>query len=69
MPFGVLVFTTEIHRLEWAPYEVDCDIVMAVCSSVALPISVKMTLYFSAIGHSAEILVQHGAAGLVLLID
>ena len=42
------------------------DIVKAVCSSVALPISVKMTPYLSAIGHSAEILVQHGAAGLVL---
>jgi dihydroorotate dehydrogenase (fumarate) len=42
------------------------DIVKAVCSSVALPISVKMTPYLSAIGHSAEILVQPGAAGLVL---
>jgi dihydroorotate dehydrogenase (fumarate) len=42
------------------------DIVKAVCSSVALPISVKMTPYLSAIGHSAEILLQHGAVGLVL---
>jgi dihydroorotate dehydrogenase len=42
------------------------DIVKAVCSSVALPISVEMTPYLSAIGHSAEILVQHCAAGLVL---
>jgi dihydroorotate dehydrogenase (fumarate) len=42
------------------------DIVQAVCASVALPVSVKLTPYLSAIGHTADTLVQHGAAGLVL---
>jgi len=42
------------------------DIVKAVCASVALPVSVKLTPYLSAIGHTAENLVRHGAAGLVL---
>jgi dihydroorotate dehydrogenase (fumarate) len=42
------------------------DIVRAVCASVALPVSVKLTPYLSAIGHSADTLVHLGAAGLVL---
>jgi dihydroorotate dehydrogenase (fumarate) len=42
------------------------EIVRAVCASVALPVSIKLTPYLSAIGHTAEALVQRGAAGLVL---
>jgi dihydroorotate dehydrogenase (fumarate) len=41
-------------------------IVDAVCSSVGLPVSVKLTPYLTAIGHFATTLVEHGAAGLVL---
>ncbi len=43
-----------------------CDIVRAVCSSVGIPVSVKLTPNLSAIGHFAGTLVEHGAAGLVL---
>ena len=42
------------------------DILQAVCGSVNLPVSIKLTPYLSAIGHFAVALVQHGAAGLVL---
>jgi dihydroorotate dehydrogenase (fumarate) len=42
------------------------DIVRAVCASVAIPVSVKLTPYLSAIGHTAQVLVRQGAAGLVL---
>ena len=42
------------------------DIVGAVCSSVTLPVSIKLTPYLSSIGHSATTLVDRGAAGLVL---
>jgi dihydroorotate dehydrogenase (fumarate) len=42
------------------------EIVEAVCGSVALPVSVKLTPYLSSIGHFAATLVEHGAAGLVL---
>ncbi len=42
------------------------EIVQAVCGSVTLPVSVKLTPYLSSIGHFAALLVQHGAAGLVL---
>jgi dihydroorotate dehydrogenase (fumarate) len=42
------------------------DIVKAVCASVTIPVSIKLTPYLSAIGHSAQDLVQNGAAGLVL---
>jgi dihydroorotate dehydrogenase (fumarate) len=42
------------------------SIVGAVCGSVALPVSIKLTPYLSSIGHFANILVDHGAAGLVL---
>ena len=42
------------------------DIVDAVCRSVKLPVSVKLTPYLSSIGHFAMTLVAHGAAGLVL---
>ena len=42
------------------------EIVDAVCHSVALPVSVKLTPYLSSIGHFATTLVAHGAAGLVL---
>jgi dihydroorotate dehydrogenase (fumarate) len=42
------------------------DIVTAVCASVTIPVSIKLTPYLSAIGHSAQDLVQNGAAGLVL---
>jgi dihydroorotate dehydrogenase (fumarate) len=42
------------------------EIVKAVCQSVTIPVSVKLTPYLSAIGHSALSLVRHGAAGLVL---
>jgi dihydroorotate dehydrogenase (fumarate) len=42
------------------------DIVGAVCVSVALPISIKLTPYLSSIGHFANSLVERGAAGLVL---
>jgi dihydroorotate dehydrogenase (fumarate) len=42
------------------------EIVRSVCASVARPVSVKLTPYLSAIGHSAETLVRNGAAGLVL---
>lgn len=41
-------------------------IVQAVCGVTALPVSVKLTPYLSAIGHFAVMLVEHGAAGLVL---
>ncbi|WP_158927565.1 dihydroorotate dehydrogenase-like protein [Acidisphaera sp. S103] len=42
------------------------DIVQAVCGSVGLPVSVKLTPYLSAIGNFATTLVGHGAKGLVL---
>ena len=42
------------------------DIVGAVCGSVALPVSIKLTPYLSSIGHFANVLVQHGAGGVVL---
>jgi dihydroorotate dehydrogenase (fumarate) len=42
------------------------DIVDAVCDRITLPVSVKLTPYLSSIGHFANILVEHGAAGLVL---
>ncbi|MEJ0069362.1 MAG: dihydroorotate dehydrogenase-like protein [Pseudomonadota bacterium] len=42
------------------------EIVEAVCGSVALPVSVKLTPYLSSIGHFATTLVVRGAAGLVL---
>ena len=42
------------------------EIVRAVCGSVGLPVSVKLTPYLSAIGYFATILVGHGAAGVVL---
>ena len=41
-------------------------IVTAVCSAVAVPVSVKMTPHLSAIGHFALSLIEQGAAGLVL---
>jgi dihydroorotate dehydrogenase (fumarate) len=42
------------------------DIVQAVCASVAVPVSVKLTPFLSSFGHFAATLVEHGAAGLVL---
>jgi dihydroorotate dehydrogenase (fumarate) len=42
-----------------------CEIVEAVCSSIKLPVSVKLTPYLSSIGHFAATLVERGAAGLV----
>jgi dihydroorotate dehydrogenase (fumarate) len=42
------------------------EIVGAVCAAVALPVSVKLTPFLSAIGHFATTLVERGAAGLVL---
>ena len=42
------------------------EIVAAVCGSVALPVSVKLTPYLSAVGHFASTLTASGAAGLVL---
>jgi len=42
------------------------DIVKAVCGATHLPVSVKLTPYLSAIGHFANTLAEHGAAGLVL---
>jgi dihydroorotate dehydrogenase (fumarate) len=42
------------------------EIVQAVCGSVAVPVSIKLTPYLSSIGHFAATLVEHGAAGLVL---
>ena len=42
------------------------DIVNAVCQDVTIPVSVKLTPYLSAIGYTAQSLVRHGAAGLVL---
>jgi dihydroorotate dehydrogenase (fumarate) len=42
------------------------EIVEVVCGTVALPVAVKLTPYLSSIGHFAERLVEHGAAGLVL---
>lgn len=42
------------------------DIVKAVCAGITIPVSVKLTPYLSAIGHTALSLVRHGAAGLVL---
>jgi dihydroorotate dehydrogenase (fumarate) len=42
------------------------DIVKAVAGSIGLPLSIKLTPYLSAIGHFAVVLVDHGAAGLVL---
>jgi dihydroorotate dehydrogenase (fumarate) len=42
------------------------DIVGAVCRSVTLPVSIKLTPYLSSIGHFANTLVEQGAAGLVL---
>jgi dihydroorotate dehydrogenase (fumarate) len=42
------------------------QIVEAVRHSIGLPISVKFSPFLSAIGHFAQSLVHHGAAGLVL---
>jgi dihydroorotate dehydrogenase (fumarate) len=42
------------------------DIVKAVCGATSLPVSVKLTPYLSAIGHFANTIAGHGAAGLVL---
>jgi len=42
------------------------EIVDAVCGSIDLPVSVKLTPSLSSIGHFAETLAEHGAAGLVL---
>jgi dihydroorotate dehydrogenase (fumarate) len=42
------------------------EIVGAVCSSVTLPVAIKLTPYLSSIGHFANSLVDQGAAGLVL---
>jgi len=42
------------------------DIVQAVCESVELPVSIKLTPYLSSIGEFAITLVEQGAAGLVL---
>jgi dihydroorotate dehydrogenase (fumarate) len=42
------------------------DIVRAVCDSVAMPVSIKLTPYLSSMGHFAAMLVEQGAAGLVL---
>ena len=42
------------------------DIVGAVCGSVTLPVSIKLTPYLSSIGHFANTLAEQGAAGLVL---
>jgi dihydroorotate dehydrogenase (fumarate) len=41
-------------------------IVAAVCDRITLPVSIKLTPYLSSIGHFANTLVDHGAAGLVL---
>jgi dihydroorotate dehydrogenase (fumarate) len=41
-------------------------IVDAVCDRITLPVSLKLTPYLSSIGHFANTLVDHGAAGLVL---
>lgn len=42
------------------------DIVGAVCGCMTLPVSIKLTPYLSSIGHFATVLVEQGAAGLVL---
>jgi dihydroorotate dehydrogenase (fumarate) len=42
------------------------DIVGAVCSTVTLPVSIKLTPHLSSIGHFATTLAERGAAGLVL---
>lgn len=42
------------------------DIVTAVCRSVALPVSVKLTPHLSSIGHFAVTLAERGAKGVVL---
>jgi dihydroorotate dehydrogenase (fumarate) len=42
------------------------EIVGAVRNATALPVSVKLTPFLSAIGHFATTLVAHGASGLVL---
>ena len=42
------------------------DIVRAVCGSVDLPVSVKLTPYLSSPGHFATTLAEQGARGLVL---
>jgi dihydroorotate dehydrogenase (fumarate) len=42
------------------------DIVKAVCSATNIPVSVKLTPHLSAIGHFANTLAGHGAAGFVL---
>lgn len=41
-------------------------IVAAVCASVTIPVSVKLTSHLSSIGHFALSLVEQGAAGIVL---
>jgi dihydroorotate dehydrogenase (fumarate) len=42
------------------------EIVEAVCRTIALPVSVKLTAYLSSIGHFAATLVENGADGVVL---
>ena len=42
------------------------EIVGAICGSVSLPVSIKLTPFLSSIGHFANTLVGFGAGGLVL---
>ena len=42
------------------------EIVEAVCCSVGIPVSVKLTPYLSSIGHFATTLMARGASGMVL---
>ena len=42
------------------------EIVQAVCQSVSIPVSVKLTPFLSSIGHFAVTLAAQGASGLVL---
>jgi dihydroorotate dehydrogenase (fumarate) len=42
------------------------EIVHAVCSSVALPVSVKLTPFLSSLGHFATMIARQGASGLVM---
>jgi len=57
---------TDLTETGWDIEARYTEIVSAVRRAVALPISIKLTPYLSAIGNFATILADHGAEGLVL---
>lgn len=70
---GVAALELNIYAVPGGPYTSGAqverrheDIVASVCASVSIPVSVKLSPYFSATGAMAERIVDAGAVGLVL---